>query len=250
MRIHFIGCSNANPNPGFGQAGVLLESAGRYYLFDCGDAVPTKMWLDPELDWSRFAAVFFSHLHPDHLGGVFSFLLLVNQRAKNHPEWRLGADGRFPLYVPDARAAELADELSRLMHPSRFNPVFLPYQGPGAVYDGDDLSVEAYPTAHSRGSHALRICGEGKQIVYSGDIRRPDELSAFSAQADAVIVEGAHFDLKALAPALSGRGIRNVFVTHLLDARIANREQTLKDLAPLAAETNLCLARDGMKADI
>jgi ribonuclease BN (tRNA processing enzyme) len=250
MRIHFIGCSNANPNPGFGQTGILLECAAGYYLLDCGDAVPTKMWLDPDLDWSQFRAVFFSHLHQDHLGGVFSFLLLVNQRAKLHPEWALGRNGEFPLYVPDARVAELAAELNEIMHSSCYNPVFRTYQGPGTIHADEDVSVEAFLTAHSRGSHAFRIRAEGKQVVFSGDIRNPDEIAEIAEESDTLIVEGAHFGLSALEPALAGRGIRRVFVTHLLDERIADWENTQQELAGLAAQTDLCLARDGMKVEV
>ena len=250
MKVHFLGCSNANPNPGFGQAGVLVETAGRSYLLDCGDAVPTKLWLDPRIDWGAFTAVFITHLHADHLGGILSFLLLLHQRAKHHPEWSLGREGVLETYLPDGTVADLFTELVQLTHRPCFEWAFVPYRGKGVFYDDGRLRVESHPSAHGASAHAFRLTCEGRRVVYSGDLAAPAEIAEFCDDADLVIIEGAHFPLEDIPPALAGRRIRSVALIHLSDARIADLEDSLAALAPLADECELFVARDGMVREV
>lgn len=246
MKVHFVGCSNANPNPGFGQAGLLIETHGRLYLFDCGDGVPTKLWLEPGLDWSGFTAVFVTHLHADHVGGLLVLMQLLHQRAKSHPEWPIGRAGVLEIYLPDPLLADLFEELVELTHPVCFAWAFKPYAGEGVIYRDDRLTVESRPSAHGAAAHAFRITAEDRRIVYSGDLAAPAEIADLCDRADLVVMEGAHFPLEDIPPALAGRGIQSVALNHLADDRIADPDGSLAAVADLAAETDLFLARDGM----
>ncbi|HEY7218131.1 MAG TPA: MBL fold metallo-hydrolase, partial [Candidatus Binatia bacterium] len=69
MKLHILGCGDAFGSGGRNQSGYLVETNDRLFLLDCGPTTLLAMkraGLAPQ----QLNAIFLSHLHGDHFGGI------------------------------------------------------------------------------------------------------------------------------------------------------------------------------------
>lgn len=250
MIIKFLGTSNANPNSNRGQSGILLKVKNRFYLFDCGDGIATKIWLDKNIIMNNIDSIFITHMDPDHVGGLFTLFLLLNQRIKKSLENQPGANGFIPVFIPDKNNAKL---FSAMLKPMRINnektkykKKILSYKGTKIIYSDKNISVSSFPTRHTKEAHGFIININRKKIVYTGDILNPKAITQYIENSDVLIIEGAHFPIKDITKAFKEKNIKNLIVTHMQDERIKNPKKVKIDLKPLEKRTNILLAYDGM----
>lgn len=263
-----MGTSNANPHPDRRQSGILLEVDSRFYLFDCGDGVPSALWNDPGVDLHALDAVFLTHRHPDHAGGVFSLLLLVHQRVK-HDVTRLPGAGsgrlvppvtrgvaELPILVPGEREqAVLFSEMAEIMHLSdsetAYKKAFHPFNGDGPAYADARVRVSSFPTWHVIDACGFLVETGGKRLLISGDVSGPAVVAtAIGTGCDVVVIENAHFPPADIARALAGRPVGRLVVTHRKDEFLRDPAGTMAALAPLAREFDVILADDGLVLDL
>jgi Cft2 family RNA processing exonuclease len=264
MKIDFYGTSNANPHPDRRQSGILFTIGQDHYLFDCGDGIPSALWNDSAVCLNRIHAVFFSHRHADHLGGLPALLLLLHQRIKNSSKLQpgMGIDRKLPPSTPKSNEfliflpggteqANFFAELMEIMHMADFEMAFhdriLAFQGDSQLYHDKNLQVISFPTFHCLDSSGFWITVENKTIIYSGDIQNPDVIKKVigSKAIDLLIIENAHFPTKKISDALIGLNIKQIIVTHRKDENIANPEKVMQDLKPLEKQSKVILAEDG-----
>lgn len=254
MKIKFIGTSNANPHPGIGQSGMILEVDGQFYMFDCGDGVPTKIWLDDSIVMNRINAIFISHFDPDHVGGIFSMLHLMHQRIKRSAEVQPGRNGVLEVYIPDEKAKEHFSQLTDMFHlsddHSAYRKEFISFNGVCEIYKDERLRVSCFPTLHKKEAHGFVICAGIYKIVYSGDVKEPGIIAPYVENADVLVMEGAHFPIEKIPKAFSSKNIKNIIMTHLLDDRIKNCLKVAEDLKPMSKECNIIFARDNMEVPL
>src|SRR5262245_4294970 len=69
MRVHVLGCGDAFGSGGRNMSGYLVETEEKLFLLDCG---PTSLLAMKRAGFkpSRLDAVFLTHLHGDHFGGL------------------------------------------------------------------------------------------------------------------------------------------------------------------------------------
>jgi len=250
MKIHFLGTGNGNPNPNHGHSGILFEIDDRYYLFDSGDGIATKLWLDKTKDWSKFYAVFYSHLHPDHLGGHFAFIQLLHQIAKLHKDWELNITINLKIYLPSKKAKKLIEKLMDMMHKTCYNKKYFACEKSKTIYNDEKIKVEVLINRHQPYSRSFIIEAEGKKIIFSGDIKEPNEIKSISNNSDLIIIEGAHFPIEKTRDMVSDINAKRLIVTHLLDERIADKKKVLNILEPLKSKIDISLAYDGYTVEL
>ena len=69
IKFHTLGTSHGAAEYGRSCSVNILEVNGRYYVFDCGGNIETKM-KDLDMPMSNIKAVFISHMHEDHAGSL------------------------------------------------------------------------------------------------------------------------------------------------------------------------------------
>lgn len=69
MRIKVLGCSTAFPGLETFNQSFLIEEGGKLLLVDCGEDTP-KALLYHKVDVKNIDAIYISHLHSDHIGGL------------------------------------------------------------------------------------------------------------------------------------------------------------------------------------
>lgn len=269
MRLKFIGTSNANPRPDRRESGILLTIDENHYLFDCGDGIASALWNDPSVCLNNIHAVFFTHRHPDHLGGFPTLVLLMHQRIKKSQGIQPGAgieryippkpkdNNECGFFIPgDAENAQFFTELLDRMGAAEFELAFTrkvySFQGRSIIYHDTYIQVESFPTYHSIDSAGFILLIGNKRILYSGDISDPKVVADIVGNEfyDVLIIENAHFPPSKIRDALVGRKINQMVITHQKDQYIADREMVKKELGRLMEQQKIVFADDGMELDL
>ena len=191
---------------------ILVEAGGQQLLFDVGRGAAGQLWKSgvPLRDLS---AVFFTHLHSDHVTGFPDLWLtgMLPNKSFAHrmqPMHVYGPNGTRAMmtYLARAYAADVrirqADE-----HTSKAGARIVACDiAQGVVYDSDGVKVTAFDVVHGeliKPSLGYRIDYRDRAVVLSGDTRPSDNLVRFAAGADVLFheVAAARPELMALSPA-------------------------------------------------
>src|SRR6185436_3225163 len=73
MQLIVLGSGTSVPHPQRASAAFWLETDGGSMLLDCSADAPHRM-AQENLDWPNLDAIWISHLHLDHSGGLASLL--------------------------------------------------------------------------------------------------------------------------------------------------------------------------------
>jgi ribonuclease BN (tRNA processing enzyme) len=220
VRVTFAGCGDAFGSGGRMQACIHLRpDGGPPVLLDCGATSLTALkrcGLDP----GEVGAVFVSHLHGDHFGGL-PFLVLDGQFS--------GRAAPLTVVGPPGTAARLHAAMECLFPGSaaarrRFT-VEVTELAPGATVQAAGVAAAAWAADHPSGAPALclRLAMAGKVIGYTGDTGWTDSLTQMAAGADLLIAEAYyrdkpvpyHLRLADLERHRAGLASRRVILTHM-----------------------------------
>ncbi len=186
MRITFIGTSHGVPDPNRRCTCTMIEVSGRYYFIDMGTQAIEDL-ADRGIDIHDVRGIFITHPHCDHSDGLVSFVTLISWCFK---------DADPVISLPQMSMADgLTAWIRGMDEPVREN---LRYQEtkPGVVYDDGFVKITAIPTQHCRNSYAYYIEGDGKKVLFTGDLKSADvdfPQIAFEESMDLIIIEAAHF---------------------------------------------------------
>jgi ribonuclease BN (tRNA processing enzyme) len=217
-----------------GNAAHLLRRQGRSYLFDCGEPVSQALYR-AGVDPVTVTAVFVSHLHADHIGGFFQLVQTLQIRGRSQP---------LSVHLP----TEGLTPIAALLEAIYLSPDLLPFplrligNQPGRIFDDQTITVTAQQNKHletvrtragdiaarhpgwALESRSLIVQAGDDCIVYSGDLRAPDELASVLPVATCLVCELVHFQPAALYAALAHAvKLRDLIIAHAhpnLDTRV------------------------------
>ncbi len=190
LTITFAGSGDAFGSGGRFQACLHLRPAdGPPLLLDCGATSLSALKL-LGLDPGQLGAVFVSHLHGDHFGGL-PFLILDGQFSRR----------RQPLTVagPPGTARRLYEAMEVCFPGSadvqRRFAVDVVELTPGGTTEVAGAEVTAFEADHPSGAPALalRLTVGGKVVAYTGDTAWTPVLAEAAAGADLLIAEAYYF---------------------------------------------------------
>ena len=216
MKLHVLGtCSGTEPIPDRRHVSFALEADDGLYWFDAGEGCSYTAHL-MGVDLLALRALFISHAHADHIGGLpnlFSNVVKLNSREQD-PARRL--DGRsVPVFLP---AIHLWEGLWHFFGVAQGKPdtrMEFPVQllSDGPVFDDGVLRVRALHNTHlglpAEGApwqcFSFRIEAEGKVLVYSGDVRDVRELDPLLDGCDLLLMETGHHQVAPVCEYLAER---------------------------------------------
>jgi ribonuclease BN (tRNA processing enzyme) len=187
MKLVVLGSGTSVPHSRRASAGFWLETQTGSLLLDCSVDVPHRLAAE-NLDWPNLGAIWISHLHLDHSGGLASFLFGTKNapqtEGRRKPLRILGCQGISNVLraIDDANGYRLFDqpfpiELQEISTEAEFE--ILP-----------DLRARVFSTKHTEESLAIRLTDRrGASLVYSSDTGYDERLAAFARDVDLLILE-------------------------------------------------------------
>ncbi len=251
-RVVFYGSAAGIPTESRDTSCVGLWRDKDLYLLDAGEPASahfSRYGIAPE----ALRAVFISHTHADHLGGLPMLLQWLQLNHRVEP---------LLLALPAEAISTFRDYLDLLFLYPDLLGFDLEYKAvaPGKVYDREGINVTALSNRHLA-HHGERLRREGKgrtgqsfsylltlagkTLLYSGDLRDPAEIVAPAERADLAIVELAHFTPEELGAALAPTKLPVLVVTHLSHTLEPEEEEVPARIRAGGFGGEVLLARDG-----
>ena len=236
VTVTFAGCGDAFGSGGRFQACVHVQHGKRApVLLDCGaTSLPAlrRCGLDP----GAVGAVFVSHLHGDHFGGL-PFLILDGQFSRR----------TTPLVVagPPGTGKRLTEAMECLFPGSsqvrRGFEVTVIELEPGRGHDVAGMKTEAFQASHPSGAPALilRLDLGSTVIAYTGDTAWTPAIADAANDAHLLIAEAYYWEKKVphhlshadLADHERDLAARRIVLTHMSADMIAHAGQARHETA-------------------
>jgi ribonuclease BN (tRNA processing enzyme) len=188
MRLVVLGSGTSFPHARRASSSHWLETRGGTLLLDCGAPAAHRM-AQEGCDWASLDAVWISHFHLDHVGGLAPLLF----GTRHAPQTR---DRRKPLTIfgPRGLAKLLADfdganDYKLFKQPF---PVEVREVAPRATFEMlPGVRAETFSTPHTRESLALRLeeTQTGASLAYTSDTGYTESLAEFARGVSLFLME-------------------------------------------------------------
>jgi ribonuclease BN (tRNA processing enzyme) len=194
LRLTVLGSGTSVPHPRRSSSAHWLDAGGGTLLLDISGPAIHRM-AQEALDWPNLDAVWVSHFHLDHVGGLAPFLF----GTKYAPQTRAR---RKPLTVYGPRGTEKLlrrfDEAGGYKLFEQPFPLELREVAPRAEFEVfPGLRAQTFSTPHTSESLAVRLTDAGgTSLVYTSDTGYAEALAAFARAADLFLMECSFFRSK------------------------------------------------------
>ena len=140
MKLTILGSSSALPTSERFPSAHVLNAHERLFLIDCGEG--TQMQLRKNrIRFGKINHVFISHLHGDHVFGLYGFLSSLSLMGRKAP---------LHLYAPESYDSILRSHLRDFDIQLSFEIDFIPLNGRKTqlILDDKYITVTSFPLIH------------------------------------------------------------------------------------------------------
>ncbi len=235
-KIIFLGtCAGTEPMPERHHASTMIESNGYYYLFDAGEGCSRTAHL-MGIDMSKVKAVFISHPHIDHIGGLLNTVYTIWKLASVYETYPL--DRKIDFYIGNISLWHSFENVLSgigLQYNNQFK-ICSHEIADGLLFENENIKVEAMHNHHIRfsegekpKSYSFKITVDGKTILYSGDVRDMADLeNVLGDGCDYLICETGHHKVKDVCNFADTHNVGQLLFSH--NGRvILNDEKTARE---------------------
>lgn len=140
FQVTVIGNGGAMPAAGKYHSAHAVNIHGQFYLTDCGEGTQKAM-LEQHIPPQKLKAIFISHLHADHIYGLFPLLDTISLSQRKHP---------LQVFAP-APLKNLLDSVAGQLnggrpYPIEFHPVDTTLHQ--VIYENGGMEVVSIPLKH------------------------------------------------------------------------------------------------------
>ena len=193
MKFIVLGSGTAVPHPQRSSSAYWLETTSGTILLDCSASAIHRM-AQEKLDWAKLDAIWISHFHLDHVGGLAPFLF----GTRNAPETR---ERKKPLKIFGAKGLEklikafdAANEYKLFRQPF---PLEIREVEPLEKFEIlEDVEAVALDTPHTDESLAIHLRHKDKTLVYTADTGFTMTLGDFARNVDLLLIECSFYKNK------------------------------------------------------
>jgi ribonuclease BN (tRNA processing enzyme) len=246
MRLTFLGTGSAMPVPDRVQTGLLLESADRSLLVDCGSGVLHRL-SRTDVGYEGVSTVLLTHHHLDHVADLLPLL-----KAR----WLAGEESLSVAGPPGTEA--LVEDLLAVHDymEGRFELSFREVEPDTFSVAGYD--VEAVETVHSMYCLAYRFETDDAVFTFSGDSEATEAVADLADGSvllahDCSFPDGIDVDNHPtpaqLGEVLAGRDVGRVYLTHLYPHTDGEHEAMVESVRE-GFDGDVRVARDGLTVDV
>jgi ribonuclease BN (tRNA processing enzyme) len=186
MKLTVLGSGSTIPHSSRTSSAYWLETSAGYILLDCSATAPARM-AQERLPWHELGAIWISHFHMDHCGGLGPFLAGVRHaeqmKTREKPLCIFGPGGLKKLLTAfnDVHNYKLFEQ------PFPVEIVEIEALTPFEILGG--VEAVAMLTPHTDESHAIHIRDSDTTLVYSADTGFDETIAALANRVDLFILE-------------------------------------------------------------
>ncbi len=138
--LNVLGTASAKPSANRNSSAQVLDVRGRLFLIDCGEGTQ-RQFCRSRLSFDRIDAMFISHIHGDHIFGLFGLLSTIGLATRR---------SNVRIFGPQALGPVLKFYLSYFGDQVGVNIDFTPVRvkAPEMIFENRFLTVEAFPLNH------------------------------------------------------------------------------------------------------
>lgn len=186
MKLTVLGSGTTIPHPRRASSAYWLQTSRGSVLLDCSASVASRM-ATAGLAWPDLDAIWISHFHLDHIGGLAPLLA-----GTKHAEEVKGREKPLRIFGPSG-LGRLIDRFSdannyRLLEqPFPVEIIEVGPLGPFEIAEG--VEAVAMKTPHTDESLAVHIRDGEKTFVYTSDTAFDETLATFANRVDLLLIE-------------------------------------------------------------
>ncbi len=255
MKIVVLGSGTSVPHRQRSSSGFWVETKEYTLLLDCSASAVHRM-AQENLDWANLDAIWISHFHLDHVGGIAAFLFgtkyAPETQKRTKPMKIFGAKGLRGLL----ENFDKANDYNLFKQPF---PLEIIEVEPLDKFDIlPDLQAVALDTPHTDESLAIHLRdANGKTLVYTSDTGFDLALTSFARNVNLLIMECSfvkekpvetHLELAEAIHLIRRAVPQRVVLTHLYP--VWDTVDFQKEVAKLSPMCEVLEAKDGLRLEI
>jgi len=140
FELTILGSSSALPTSQRYPSAHVLNAHERFFLIDCGEGTQIQL-RKYNIKYGRIHHIFITHLHGDHVFGLYGMLSSMNLSGRESP---------LSIYAPAGFQNILISHLSDFDIHLNYEIDFVPLMGkdPSGIYEDKNISVVSFPLKH------------------------------------------------------------------------------------------------------
>ena len=235
MKIKILGSAPGLPTLGKSNSLIWLRIADKNVLLDCGEGASQRL-LQNNLIKDSIDLVLISHLHPDHVSGIFMMIQMFYLQGRTKP---------LNIYLPERVKdfAALLEMFYTFADRLTYKVNFLPIENANkeccalTLIDSDHLIsykdvISKYNIPNTMQAYSFLFTENNKRFIYSADISDTKKIEPYLDNTDLLVVDAFHVTAKeiiALPQKTKGRIILNHGLSDELKKIIDSLEFELAD---------------------
>lgn len=186
MELTVLGSGTSVPHARRSSSGYWLATGGGTILLDCSASSIHRM-AQEGLAWGDLDAIWISHFHLDHIGGLAPFLFGTKHapetQSRTKPLRIFGGAGLFRLI----EAFSDANDFGLLEQPFPVEVIEVESLEKFEMLKG--VEAVALSTPHTDDSHALHLREHESTFVFTADTGFSETLATFARRVDLLLME-------------------------------------------------------------
>lgn len=181
LSLTILGTASAMPVSDRNPSAQVLAVHGRLFLIDCAEGTQQK-FRQSKLSFLKIRAILISHIHGDHVFGLFGMLNTMAMLGRTEP---------LDVFGPTAVEGLLNFYRNWFSDGDGFSIEFHPLKshGPEKIYEDKNIAITAFPLNHKIDCYGYRF---GDSYAYCSDTAAFPEESSYVSGVHTLYHEGTY----------------------------------------------------------